>query len=155
MTPVQLIEDIEKELKKVLEHIRLPSPLGEDTVINIFQYGLPIEKTQEDAKRKFPYVLILPKEGDTGEITEPQKVNIQLLIGIFENGLENQGKKWVLNIINDITERFLKEPILNGRYYADEKMNWVIDTEEEYPYHYGAMWITFNTATFRRESEHA
>ena len=60
-----------------------------------------------------------------------------------------------MNIINDICERFSEDPALKGRYYADEEIKWVVDTEEEYPYHYGAVWLVFNVPAFRRESEYA
>lgn len=156
MTPIQLIEDLAEELEKVLEHLQFPNEMTEGTTgINVFQFGVPQEKTADDKKKKFPYVLILPDEGTIEGLSEPQQVRIQLLIGIFDKGMENQGKKHVLNVINDICERFLKNPALKGRYYADEKITWVVDKEEEYPYHYGAVWMIFNTPTIRREDEFA
>lgn len=154
MTPVQLMEDLKSDLQKVLRHLSFPDELtGDTTGISVFQYGLPIEKTQDDRKKKFPYVLILPDEGAVEDSMSPQTISVQLLIGIFDKGMENQGKKHVLNVINDICERFLKDPGLEGRYYADEKIVWVVDKEEEHPYHYGAVWLTFHAAAYRRESE--
>ena len=59
MTPVQLMEDLKSDLQKVLGHLSFPDELtGDTTGISVFQYGLPIEKTQDDRKKKFPYVLI-------------------------------------------------------------------------------------------------
>lgn len=156
MTPVQLIEDLEEELKETLAHLQLPDELtGGTTDINVFSFGIPQEKTAEDRKKKFPYVLIVPDEGAINNSSSPQTVSIKLLVGIYDKGLENQGKKHVLNVINDICQRFLINPDLKGRYYADEKITWVVDSEEEYPYHYGAVWMVFNTPAFRRESEYA
>lgn len=156
MTTVQLIEDLGDELKDVLSHMQFPDELtGQTTGINVFAFGLPLEKTAEDQRKKFPYALILPDEGGVKDSCSPQKVRVQILIGIFDKGRENQGKRHVLNVINDICERFLKDPDLKGKYYADEEVDWVVDKEEEYPYHYGAVWLVFNTPTFRRESEYA
>lgn len=156
MTIVQLIEDLADELDAVLSHMQFPDELTRKTTkINVFQFGLPIEKTAEDKKKKFPYALIVPDEGAISDSISPQTVSLQILIGIYDNGLENQGKKHVLNVINDICERFLKNPALKGEYYADEKIAWVVDKEEEYPYHYGAVWISFNTPAIRREDEYA
>lgn len=155
MVPVQLMEDLADEIKTILGHMRLPTPLHTESEINVFQYGLPVEKTNEDSKKKFPYVLITPQEGETGNGYDAQKVSVNLLIGLFDEDLNNQGKKSVLNIINDIEERFLKRPMMERGYYADEEIKWVVDTEDEYPYHYGAMWLSFNIPTFRRESEYA
>lgn len=156
MTAIQLIEDLAEELKEVLSHMQFPDELtGETTDINIYQFGIPQEKTAEDRKKKFPYALIIPDEGGIADGTSPQTVSIQILIGIYDNGMENQGKKHVLNVINDISERFLRDPVLKGWCYADEKITWVVDKEEEYPYHYGAVWMVFHIPAVRRESEYA
>ncbi len=155
MVPVQFVEDLAVELKLVLSHMNLKAPEGKDTEINIFQYGLPKEKANEDSKKKFPYVLILPQEGAIPDSLSEQKVKLQLLIGIYDNDNTNHGKKDVLNVINDICERFLKDPILKGQYYAEEEITWVLDTEDVHPYHYGAVSIVFNIPAFRRESKYA
>lgn len=156
MVPVIFAEELADELGIILSHMQLPNPSGGRTNINIFQFGLPIEKTKEESKKKFPYVLITLQEGNiTGERSDPQKVHIYLLIGVYDDGTDNQGKKHVLNIINDICERFLKDPVLKGRYYADKEIKWVVDDDEEYPYNYGAVWMTFNIPTFRRENRYA
>ncbi len=156
MTPVQLVEDLAEELEAVLGHMQFPCELtGETTGINIFQFGIPQEKTVDDRKKKFPYVLILPDEGEIEGSIEPQQIRVQLLIGVFDKGMENQGKKHVLNVVNDICERFLKDPVLKETYYADQKITWVVDKEEEYPYHYGAVWMIFNAPAVRREDEFA
>lgn len=156
MTVVQFMEDLAEELKKVLSHMQFPDEItGDTTGINIFSYGLPLEKTKDDRKKKFPYVLIMPEEGNVADTVSPQTISIYLLIGIYDNGMENQGKRHVLNVVNDICQRFLTDPGLKGQYYADGKITWVVDKEEEHPYHYGAVWMTFNTPTYRRESEYA
>lgn len=155
MTPVQFTESLGEELKKITEHIRLPSPLGGETKMNVFRFGIPLEKTNEDKKNKFPYILATLSNGQIDESQGEQKVVAHLLIGIYDNGMENQGKRWVLNIINDICERFLKDPVLEGTYYADGEITWVVDDEEEFPYHYGAMDLTFHLPTFRRENKFA
>lgn len=156
MTTIQFLEDLAEELKEELAHLQFPCEItGETTGIQVFQYGLPIERTINDKKKKFPYVLILPEEGELGESTQPQDVKVYMLIGIYDKDMENQGKRHVLNVIHDICERFQKNPVLKGRYYADEKITWVVDKEEEYPYHYGAVWMVFHTAAIRRENEYA
>lgn len=163
MTTVQFIESLGEELKKVTGHISLMSPLGKETKINIFQFGIPVEKTKEEKKEKtkeekkekFPYILIDLQDGKIQGDKGEYKVGVHLLIGIYDDGTENQGKKWVLNIINDICERFLKDPILDGNYYASDEILWVIDEENEYPYHYGAMDLVFNIPVYRKEDKYA
>lgn len=155
MTPVQFAEDLARELGGVLGNIRLQAPSGKESGINIFTFGLPIEKTQEDRGKKFPYALITLEEGGVQGADDPQKVKANILIGVYDNGMENQGKAWVLNIINDISERFLKNPVLEPCYYADDEITWVMDREEEYPYHYGAVGMVFNIPAVRREDEYA
>lgn len=155
MTPVQFAEDLARELGGVLGHIRLPAPSGKESGINIFTFGLPVEKTQEDRGKKFPYALITLEEGGVQGATGPQKIKVNILIGVYDSGMENQGKAWVLNIINDIGERFLENPVLEPCYYADDEITWVMDREEEYPFHYGAVGMAFNIPAVRRENEYA
>lgn len=155
MVPVQFIEDLAAELEIVLSHMRFKTPSKEEVGINIFPFGIPIEKTNEDPKKKFPYVLIQPLDGGIPDSMSAQKVKLQLLIGIYDNDTANQGKKDILNVINDICERFLKNPTLKNQYYAEEEIAWVLDPEDEFPYHYGAVSIVFNIPAFRRESEYA
>lgn len=156
MTPVQLIEDLKEELEEVLKHMQFPDELtGKTTGIHVFDFGIPFEKTSEDKKKKYPYILIVPEEGGIETAASPQTVKIYLLIGIYDNGMENQGKRHVLNVINDICGRFLVNPALKGKYYADEKIAWVVDSDEEYPYHFGAVWLTFNMPAIRREDKYA
>ena len=154
MTALELVEDLADELGKVLGHLAFPDELsGETTGISVYQFGIPIEETRGDRRKKFPYVLILPDEGAVESASSPWSVRVQLLIGIFDDGKENQGKRHVLNVIHDVCERFLRDPVLAGRYYADEGITWVVDKEEENPYHYGAVWLSFVAAAFRRENE--
>lgn len=155
MIPVQFIESLSVELEKVIEHIRLPSPLGKETGINIFQFGLPVEKTAEEKKKKFPYLLIDMPDGEIQGNKGEYKVGVDLLVGVYDDGAENQGKKWVLNIINDICERFLKDPVLDGNYYADDEVVWVIDKKDEWPYHYGEIGMEFHIPVFGREDMYA
>lgn len=161
MVPVQFVEELAEELITILSHMKFEAPKKkgaeinmEDAEINIFQYGLPIEKANGDPIKKFPYVLIEPMEGQIPDSVEEQKVKVQLLIGLHDNESMNHGKKQVLNIINDICERFLKNPVLKN-YHADEKITWLLDTEDEYPFHYGAVLMEFYIPSYGRENEYA
>ncbi len=155
MIPARFIENLGRELEKITRHIRLPQPGGEETGINIFQFGIPVEKTKEDKRKKFPYILADLPEGEIKGNAGEYKVTVHLLIGVYDEGTENEGKKWVLNIINDICERFLKDPVLDGEYYADDEIAWVVDEEDEYPYHYGQMALVFNIPVFGKEDKYA
>lgn len=163
MVPAQFVEDLAEELKTILSHMKFEAPISHmkfeapkmrDAEINIFQYGLPIEKANGDPVKKFPYVLIELMEGAIPDSVEEQRVNVQLLIGLYDNDDNNHGKKQVLNVINDICERFLKNPVLKI-YHADEKITWLLDTEDVHPYHYGAVLMEFYIPSYGRENEHA
>lgn len=154
MTPILFSASLKEELMAVTSHIRLKTPLGEESGLNIFEFGLPIEMTKEDSGKKFPYILITLTDGYIQGV-EAHKVCVHLLIGVYDDGRGNQGKSWVLNIINDICERFLVDPVLEGRYYADDEVKWAIDDEERYPYYYGMVEMVFNLPASGRENEYA
>lgn len=154
MTTLRLVEDLAEELGKVLRHLTFPNELaGESTPINIYRFGVPAEETSKNGKNKFPYVLILPEKGTIAGTMSPWTVKVRLRIGIFDGDRENEGKGHVLNVINDVCERFLRDPVLAGKYYAAEKITWGVDKKDKYPYHYGSVCLSFETAVIRRENE--
>ena len=158
MVPVQLIDDLAEETEEVLRHMRCPSPHG-DSEIHIFKYGLPVipldgEEGEED--EPFPYLIIRPAEGETGEgISSTHQVHVGMLIGIYDRDTGKKGDIHVLKLIKDIMERFMKNPALAGKYYAEEKINWVLQAEDTYPYFFGGIEMTFNIPAVRRESKYA
>lgn len=172
MVATFLQDELAEELKKILSGFRLKNSQGERTAINIFEQLLPMPEpaAQEEMPPELlenglaeeitspdPYPYIIVRVGD-GEIENPdsaQTVNINLLMGIYEPDYDKQGHKDILNIIAKIYERFAKTPIFNGKYTIQYPITWVLQEEESYPYYFGGMGLSFETASIVREDKYA
>lgn len=118
--------------------------------ISVFEQELPIR----DANADDPYPYIIAKL-DTGGIdtpTDPHKVNVILLIGIYDNDRRNQGHKTVLEIIERIQTHYEKNPTLSGgTFQFTDPFKWVLQDEPSWPYFYGACNLAFNLYAQRTE----
>ena len=92
---------------------------------------------------------------DTGGIdtpTDPHKVNVVLLIGVYDNDRRNQGHKTVLEIIERIQTHYEKSPTLGGgTFQFTDPFKWVLQDEPSWPYFYGACNLAFNLYAQRTE----
>lgn len=172
MTAAFLQSELADELKKILSDFRLKNPQGEPSSINVFEQLLPMpepldqgEIAQEllengfadgqTAPDPYPYIIVRLDEGEIEDADSAQKVNLSLLIGIYEPDYEKQGHKDSLNIIAKIYERFAKCPVLNGKYTIQYPILWVLQEEESYPFYFGGMTLGFETAMIRREDQYS
>ncbi len=176
MVATFLQDDLVQELKKIFDGFLLKSPDGTLSPVNVFAQYLPIPKPAPTPKGDvdpelveeglaasdvltvpdpYPYIIVRVVEGEIKEIEDDQAVETMILIGIYDNDLNNQGYKDVLNIIQKIYERFSKNAILNRRYECVMPIEWVLQEEESYPYYIGGMTLNFITHPIRREDRYA
>ena len=122
----------------------------------------------------FPYIIVRIDKGGVESPTAPHKVDILLVIGIYDDGTveyiqgskenfvddegwdtRNLGAITVLEIIEKIQTHYEQEPSLeNGKFYFDGPFNWAMQDEESYPYYYGACEFSFTlSAPRKKESE--
>jgi len=157
MVPLQFQDDLKEELEKVLDHLAFESPVSKDKngcKIKIFKQMLPYKYTDEE-EDPYPYIIVRLQNGEMEKPDGAHKVKVLIIIGIYERNKENQGHQHVLNIIQDIIQRFTVDPMLKNHYFAEPRIDWALSDSNSYPYFFGAMEMTFCTPTFRRESEFA
>ena len=133
MVATFLQSELAEELKQILSDIQLKTPQGEKSSINIFEQLLPMPEPldqgeiapellenglaeEQTAPDPYPYIVVRIADGEIEDENSAQKVNLTLLIGIFEPDYNKQGHRDILNIIAKIYERFAKFPVLNGKY---------------------------------------
>ena len=168
MVATFLQSELADELRKILADFRLKNPKGETSSINIFEQLLPMPKPSDRMEiapellenglveeqtdpDPYPYILVRTQDGEIENEDSAQKVNLALLIGIYDPDYSKQGHKDILNIIAKIYERFAKMPVLNGKYIIQYPILWALQDEETYPYYFGGMNLTFEIAAIRRE----
>lgn len=172
MVATFLQSELADELRKILADFRLKNPKGETSSINIFEQLLPMPKPSDRMEiapellenglveeqtdpDPYPYILVRTQDGEIENEDSAQKVNLALLIGIYDPDYSKQGHKDILNIIAKIYERFAKMPVLNGKYIIQYPILWALQDEETYPYYFGGMNLTFEIAAIRREDPYS
>lgn len=60
-----------------------------------------------------------------------------------------------MNMIQDVVDRFVAEPLLNKKFRAEQDIEWAIQDEDTYPFYFGGVAISFNVPKIgRREPKH-
>lgn len=151
MTASILQDELCNELERIFSHQTFKSPDGEKKLKAYKQY-LPLsEEDEENENGPHPYIVVRIVDGNSE--LEKSGCNILLVIGIWDNGRELQGHKTLLNIINDIQQRFLENPLLGRQFIANPKITWTLqeeDADTTWPYFYGGMYMSFETAGIGR-----
>lgn len=172
MVATFLQDDLVDELKRIFEHFQLYSASGERSEIHIYKQFVPITKPAEPPEEEldlevvdenlaasevenpedpFPYIEVRLVEGEIKDVDGDQTVSVYLLIGVYDDHLDNQGVKDVFNVIQKIEERFSKNPILARRYECTYPMKWAMQEEESFPYFFGGLELKFIVHPIRRE----
>lgn len=172
MVALQLQDALAEEIKNLTSHMRLKNPRGEDVPLNVFKQNLPIvlrenkeilpgdeeldedyQNQEEEAGKHFPYCIVKLDSGGSEDAESAHIIKTVLVVGLYDDSLEANGYRNILNIFEDIRQRFRKNPILNGQYQAEEKISWALpdDDMETNPYCFGAMYMEWITAEIRRE----
>ncbi|MCD8204717.1 MAG: hypothetical protein LUC16_02700 [Coprobacillus sp.] len=172
MVAAQLQDALVSELTKMFKDYISRDQYGPVKGINVYSQNLPIPKSApppeydldpavveeglmasdvSNVPEPFPYIIVRANQGVIETIEGEQEVEFYLLIGVYDNRLDNQGHKDVLNIIQDIYERFSKCALLDHRYECAMPIEWALQDEESYPYYFGGMTLRFLTHPIRRE----
>ena len=155
MTPVMLQDELVEEMKRLLADNLYKTPAGELTEINVFAQSIPVNETDDD-EDPIPYIIVRLNSGkDDGTRDSFNTVELVIIIGIWDDSLDSQGHRDVLNIIQKVYERFHKTPNLNNKAVYAGDFNWSLQEDGYYPYFFGACSLKFNIAAIRREDEFA
>lgn len=165
MTVFQLQRDLAEEIEKILSDMRFKRP-GKRELVQMRAYCqdtpkrrqeikagsiMPEEDETDEEDDLYPFCIVKAESG--GIFDGVQRVSIMLILAVFNDDTQNQGKQELLNIIHKIAERFIKNPVLKDihRLNKDVGINWILDDEDRYPYYIGGMTMTWETFFVERE----
>lgn len=174
MTAYQLQKDIGEEIERILKDIVLKDIKKEPAKIKAYPQQLPkrlqtiqsdmdeemqgisIMPGEEEDEDPYPYCIVIVDSGKLKTAQSAHEISTVIVFGIFDDGIECQGHQVLLNMFHRIAERFTKDPVLKERYRmnSDAGIEWILDTEDRYPYYFGAMEMTWDTFFVRREDRY-
>lgn len=152
MTPLMLQKDLVAEIEDILRDVITKNTAGETvTGVKGYEYRLPlVTSDDEDESQFFPYFIVRLSEGRTEDDDSPWLVTADVILGICENDKDVPGHKHILVMIQRITDRFAAEPLLNGKYRAEQNMEWAVQDEDTYPFYFGGVEIKFRVPKIGR-----
>lgn len=144
-----------EEMKKLFQGITTENTSGETvTGLNVYEQNLPVvTDDEEDESQFFPYALVKLETGKTADDDSPWVVATEIHFGICDHSKKNIGHRHIMNMIQDVVDRFAAEPLLNKKFRAEQDIEWAIQDEDTYPFYFGGVAISFNVPKIgRRES---
>lgn len=155
MTPLDLQDELVLEMRKILKGYEYKTPAGERVPINVFAQNIPVNETDDD-EDPVPYIIVRLNSGeDKGDRDSTNTVKLVIIAGIYDDSLDAQGHRDVMNIIQKIYQRFHVSPNLNGKAVYAGEFHWMMQEDGYYPYFFGACSLAFYIPAIRREDEFA
>lgn len=142
MTARELQKSVVEDLKKLFEHDLYKTPHDTMEPLHFFPQFLP-KRRSEDDDDPFSYVIVRVDSGGIDAPTDPHKIALLLVIGIYDDSEQNNGHEAVLEIIERIQQHYEETPVL-GAFSFTDPFGWALQDEESWPYYYGAVNVTFN-----------
>ena len=99
MTPLELQDELVGEMSCILDGYTYKTPDGERIPIHVFAQNIPINETDDEAD-PIPYIIVRLSSGeDDGSRDSFNTVSVVVIVGIWDDSLEAQGHRDVMNII--------------------------------------------------------
>lgn len=129
---------------------RYKAPDGGTEHLSVFAQNLPKRQSENDDD-PFPYIIVRIDSGDIETQTDPHKVVVMFLVGIYDDDPQNQGHRAVLEIMELIQQHYEEMPLVDGKYTFIDPFKWALQDEESYPYFFGGVEISFKLPAPRRK----
>lgn len=150
MNARQLQDALVADLQELFKDRRYETPAGGTAALSVFPQNLPKRESENDDD-PFPYIIARIDSGGVETQTDPHKVAVLLLVGIYDDDAANQGHRAVLEIMEVIQQHFEETPLLDRQFTFVDPFNWALQDEESYPYFFGAANLTFELPAPRRK----
>lgn len=118
MTPLMLQDALVEEMKKLFadSSYKVRTETVEDEPVfkpfQVFKQHIPVPKSDDD-EDPVPYIIVRLISGDDpGGKTSDNTVKVVIVIGTWDDDSSAQGHVGVMNAIQDIYERFSKNPMV-------------------------------------------
>ncbi len=147
MTARELQVDLVEDLQDYFSGRSYRTPSGGVAPLQVFPQNLP-RTMSEDEDDPFPYIVVRLESGSIEHQESSHKIAVMLLIGIYDDGMENNGHELVLEVIEKILAHFENRPNLKEFAFVDP-FEWVLQDEQSWPYFFGAVNLNFDAPPMR------
>ena len=160
MTAEFAADALNEDLKELFAGQLFQSSAGERRPIRYFVNDLPVATGNDEDRSQNaqePYIVARIMEGTIPEGDAAQEVQIVLVICLYDDRPDRQGYRDVLHIIQEITARYCKNPVIRirpgsagargGPYTVRKPIGWSVQNQPTTPYYYGIVEFTLEIPT--------
>lgn len=148
-------EDIQAYLEGLEEgqtEIVIPPPVAELVKMTVYPQNIPVPLSEEEEENPVPYIIVRLNGGKDANVSDSEYImEVVVIMGIWDDDRKAQGHRELLNIINLVYARFMKNPCLDNQYVYKGGFEWDIQEDGYYPYYFGAFKMNFAIPAIRRE----
>lgn len=156
MTPVFLQKALKEELRNLFADFVSSSDLDfEKRGVSVYEQDLPLEMETEDEEEKTPFIIVRLSEGEQEQRENAEMVTVVMIFCARDTAWNRSGYQDVMNMIQKVKERFLKNPLVGKYFTAELPLKWVIQEGETHEIYYGGIELNFSCPAIRQESAFA
>lgn len=166
MTELTLLDALVARLTEMFKNYELKAKSGLLQTVRVFAQYLPLpqavtvdtdtdEDTEiepqgyqaEDYESNFPCVIVKLNEATSREegSLDATRINVNLLVGTYDESPDCQGYRDVLNIIEVIRQELLTHRVLDSRYRLEMPMKSYLFEEQAWPVYFGQIETVWET----------
>lgn len=156
MTPLLLQRALRKDFIQLFEGFFSSEKMDySEKAVTIYEQDLPLSIETNEMEGKMPYVIIRLSEGEMEQPDEAERVKVVLIFCAQAAEWNKSGYADVMNMMQRVKERFLKNPVVGSYFTAELPMKWVIQEGDTMDIYFGGMELEFACPAIRRESAFA
>lgn len=155
MTPQDLQDSVVKDLRELFQHSRSKNSLGVERAVAVYSQDVPIREGDDEGEDKEgppePFVIVRLTGGDIEAETSPHRVDLVLIICVYDPDPNRQGYRDALHIITEMHRRYATDGVIAQRYALQYPIKWVMQEEDTHPYYYAGMTLNVEMTAYTKE----
>lgn len=157
--PLDLLDGLKERVCEILEDYPANFLGSTQKKMNIYRHKVPErmdnrvkvkgkEETQDDV---FPLCVVKVDSGSKEGNVSNHDINMQIFVGLENEGLEGEGYDDVLRCLTRIWNELNREPVVAKFFKLKDELDWSVNTDdaETHPYYYGLIRLTFETPSIQ------
>lgn len=140
------VDDLVSELQDLFTEAKFKTIDDKLKTISVYKQALPIPSSEKEPE-PFPYIVVRTVDGGTTAPGKAEVVRVLLMIGIYDDNIQNQGYSDLMNVIEKIKNHFEEFPLLKCKYNRltseSYPLKWTLAEEDTYPYYFAGIEMSF------------
>lgn len=159
-TPLNLLMGLEQRLGEIFKDFPAKLSNSQDVAkFNVYRHKVPeqlnnrvqVRGKEETQENVFPFCVVKIDNGKKPENVAKSDVQVNIFVGVENEGLAGEGYDDVLLCIQRIWNDFGENPIVANFFKVKDEHEWALNDndDETHPYYYGLIQLSFETPSMQ------